>query len=112
MSEAGIVVPELKWPMTNFTPWPANLLAIETASRGSETSSPIETVIFSPKKAACCVDVGDRLARAILELHAEGRVGSGERPGHAHLDLGLRRAGRCKHKSDKPAPKGEAGLLC
>ena len=35
-----MVTPELKWPTTNFTPSPANLLATETPCLGSDTSSP------------------------------------------------------------------------
>ena len=35
-----MVTPELKWPTTNFTPSPANLLATETPCFGSDTSSP------------------------------------------------------------------------
>src|SRR5262249_7876797 len=48
-SEDGIVTPELKWPTTNLTPSPTNLLATETPSFGSARSSPTKTWIFCPK---------------------------------------------------------------
>ena len=35
-----MVTPELKWPTTNLTPSPTNLLATETPCLGSDTSSP------------------------------------------------------------------------
>ena len=43
-----MVTPELKWPTTNFTPSPTNLLATETPCFGSDTSSPSDSVIFWP----------------------------------------------------------------
>ncbi len=43
-----MVTPELKRPMTNFTPSPANLLATETPSFGSPRSSPTKSWIFWP----------------------------------------------------------------
>src|SRR5712691_2795943 len=48
-SDDGMVTPELKWPMTNFTPSPTNLLATDTPSLGSARSSPIKTWIFCPR---------------------------------------------------------------
>ena len=47
-SEAGIVTPELKWPTTNLTPSPTNLLATDTPCLGSDTSSPTSSSIFWP----------------------------------------------------------------
>src|SRR5215218_303375 len=44
-----MVTPELKWPITNFTPSAANLLATETPCLGSATSSPNDTRIFLPR---------------------------------------------------------------
>src|SRR4030088_2497323 len=44
-----MVTPELKWPITNLTPLPANLLAIETPCLGSDTSSPLSRAIFWPR---------------------------------------------------------------
>ena len=44
-----MVTPELKWPTTNLTPSPTNLLATETPCLGSETSSPVSTEIFWPR---------------------------------------------------------------
>ena len=44
-----MVTPELKWPTTNFTPSPTNLLATDTPSFGSARSSPTTTVIFWPR---------------------------------------------------------------
>src|ERR1019366_3879219 len=44
-----MVTPELKWPMTNWTPSPTNLLATETPCLGSETSSPGSTSTFWPR---------------------------------------------------------------
>ena len=35
-----MVTPELKWPTTNLTPSPTNLLATDTPCFGSDTSSP------------------------------------------------------------------------
>src|SRR5271155_1928522 len=56
-----MVTPELKWPTTNLTPSPTNLLATETPCLGSETSSPCSTSICLPrmpplalKSAAAC----------------------------------------------------------
>src|SRR5208282_2663586 len=44
-----MVTPELKWPTTNLTPSPTNLLATETPCLGSETSSPCSTSTFWPR---------------------------------------------------------------
>ena len=44
-----MVTPELKWPMTNFTPSPTNLLATDTPSFGSARSSPTKISIFCPR---------------------------------------------------------------
>src|SRR5262249_30400395 len=44
-----MVTPELKWPTTNLTPSPTNLLATETPSFGSARSSPTKTSIFCPR---------------------------------------------------------------
>src|SRR5262245_60318222 len=43
-----MVTPELKWPITNFTPSPTNLLATDTPCLGSEASSPNTSSIFWP----------------------------------------------------------------
>src|ERR1043165_6842903 len=43
-----MVTPELKWPTTNLTPSPANLLATPPPAFGAETSSPPDVVIFWP----------------------------------------------------------------
>ena len=58
-----MVTPELKWPMTNLTPSPTNLLATETPCFGSETSSPCSRTSCWPRmppallmsSTACCV---------------------------------------------------------
>ena len=58
-----MVTPELKWPMTNLTPSPTNLLATDTPCFGSDTSSPCSRVICWPRmppallmsSTACCV---------------------------------------------------------
>ena len=44
-----MVTPELKWPMTYFTPSAANLLAADTPSLGSARSSPTLSTIFWPR---------------------------------------------------------------
>src|SRR6266853_1024660 len=44
-----MVTPELKWPMTNFTPSAANLLAVDTPSLGSARSSPMLIESFWPR---------------------------------------------------------------
>ena len=44
-----MVTPELKWPMTNLTPSPTNLLATDTPCFGSDTSSPCSSSIFWPR---------------------------------------------------------------
>ena len=43
-----MVTPELKWPTTNLTPSPTNLLATDTPCFGSDTSSPTLSSIFWP----------------------------------------------------------------
>src|SRR5215468_3431033 len=43
-----MVTPELKWPITNLTPSPTNLLATDTPCLGSDTSSPNTSSIFCP----------------------------------------------------------------
>ena len=85
-----MVTPELKWPTTNFTPSPTNLLATETPSFGSARSSPTATRDLLAEDAAGGVDVLDRLFDAVLELRAEGGAAAGDRAGDAHLDLGRR----------------------
>ena len=88
----------MKWPTTNLTPSPTNLLATDTPCFGSETSSPGSTSIFCPENAAGLVDVFGRLLDALAQLRPEGRVGPGDRSGDADLDLRLRRA---REQSDK-----------
>ena len=88
-----MVTPELKWPTTNFTPSPTNLLATETPCCGSETSSPTEHLDLLAEDAAGGVDVLDSLLGAVLELGAEGGVGARHRTGDAELDLRIRHAG-------------------
>jgi hypothetical protein len=44
--------------------------------------------------AALGVDVVNRLLRAVLQLGAEGRVGTRDRAGNAELDVGMRRSGK------------------
>src|SRR5262245_58355931 len=44
-----MVTPELKWPMTNFTPAAAKLLATETPCLGSPASSPTVEESFLPR---------------------------------------------------------------
>ena len=85
-----MVTPELKWPMTNLTPSPANLLATETPCFGSETSSPNSSGDLLAEDAAGGVDVGDRLFDAVLHLRAERGIGAGDRAADAELDLGGR----------------------
>ena len=88
-----MVTPELKWPTTNLTPSPTNLLATDTPCFGSETSSPTDELDLLADDAAGGVDVLDGLLGAVLELRAEGGVRAGDRAGDADLDLRLRRAG-------------------
>ena len=75
-----MVTPELKWPMTNFTPSAANLLATDTPCFGSARSSPTLERDLLAEDAAGGVDVLDRLLGAVLELRAEGGVAAGDRP--------------------------------
>ena len=96
-----MVTPELKWPITNLTPSPANLLATETPCLGSETSSPYCDGDLLAEDAAGRVDVVDRLIDAVLQLRAEGGVRSGDRAGDAELDL--RRGGARQRESRDPA---------
>ena len=100
-----MVTPELKWPTTNLTPSPTNLLATETPCFGSETSSPRSTRDLLAEDAAGGVDVGDRLFDAVLDLRAEGGVRAGDRAGDADLDLGLRRAGQGDGKAEREAER-------
>ena len=102
-----MVTPELKWPMTNLTPSPTNLLATETPCLGSETSSPYETVDLLAEDAAGGVDVLDRLFGAVLELRAERGVRAGDRTGDADLDLGLRRAGKRDRKAERETERSD-----
>ncbi len=82
-----MVTPELKWPTTNLTPSPTNLLATETPCLGSETSSPYSSDDLLAEDAAGRVDVLDGLLDAVLQLRAEGGVRAGDRAGDAELDL-------------------------
>ena len=101
-----MVTPELKWPTTNLTPSPANLLATETPCLGSETSSPNSNRDLLAENAAGRVDVGDRLFDAVLQLRAEGGVRAGDRAGDAEFDL---RAGGARQRNRKAQRKAERG---
>ena len=69
-----MVTPELKWPTTNLTPSPTNLLATETPCLGSDTSSPTDQLDLLAVDAAGRVDVRGGLLDAVLQLRAEGGV--------------------------------------
>ena len=81
------MTPELKWPTTNFTPSPTNLLATDTPSLGSARSSPTVERDLLAEDAAGGVDVLDGLLGAVLELRAEGGAAAGDRAADAELDL-------------------------
>ena len=70
-----MVTPELKWPTTNLTPSPTNLLATDTPCLGSDASSPNDELDLLAVDAARGVDVGDGLLGAVLQLRAERGVG-------------------------------------
>ena len=82
-----MVTPELKWPTTNLTPSPTNLLATETPCLGSDDVVAEHELDLLAVDAARGVDVLDGLLGAVLELRAERGVGPGERTGDADLDL-------------------------
>ena len=88
-----MVTPELKWPTTNFTPSPTNLLATDTPSFGSARSSPVTTVIFLPRIPPAALMSSDGLFGAVLELRTESCAAAGDRTADADLDLGGRGAG-------------------
>ncbi len=98
-----MVTPELKWPTTNFTPSPTNLLATETPCLGSDTSSPTDSVDLLAEDAAGGVDVLDGLLGAVLQLRAEGGVRAGDRAGDAELDLGIGDAGEGEDRAERDA---------
>ncbi len=101
-----MVTPELKWPMTNLTPSPTNLLATDTPCFGSETSSPELDFEFLAENAAGLVDVLDRLLDALGQLGAERGVRAGDRPGDADLDLRPRRARKRERQRDRHEHEG------
>ena len=105
-----MVTPELKWPTTNLTPSPANLLATETPCFGSDTSSPIAERDLLAHDAAGRVDVLDRLLGAVLELRAERGVRAGDRAGDADLDLRLRGARRSAIAAPRARPSVVSSL--
>ena len=74
-----MVTPELKWPTTNLTPSPTNLLATDTPSLGSARSSPTRQLDLLAEDAAGGIDVGDGLLDAVLQLRAEGGAAAGDR---------------------------------
>ena len=96
-----MVTPELKWPTTNLTPSPTNLLATDTPCLGSDTSSPNDELDLLAVDAAGGVDVLDGLLGAVLELRAEGGVRAGDRAGDADLDLRLRGAGEGEASAER-----------
>ena len=97
------MTPELKWPTTNLTPSPTNLLATDTPCLGSDTSSPTDHGDLLAEDAALGVDVLDGLLDAVLQLRAEGGVGSGDRPGDAELDLRIGDARKGQHGAERNA---------
>ena len=95
-----MVTPELKWPTTNFTPSPTNLLATETPSFGIGAVVADVQLDLLAEDAAGGVDVFDRLLGAVLELRAEGGAAAGERAGDAQLDLGRSGTRESKAKTE------------
>ncbi len=101
-----MVTPELKWPSTNLTPSPTNLLATDTPCFGSETSSPNSTLIFWPSMPpASLISVGGLLG-ALLKLRAEGGVRAGERTGDADHDVRL--SATSEHHAGRQCDAGQA----
>ena len=92
-----MVTPELKWPTTNFTPSPTNLLATDTPSRGSARSSPMKSWIFCPRMPPWALMSATACSAPCLKLGAEGGVAAGHRAADAHPDL--RRSGAGEHKA-------------
>ena len=101
-----MVTPELKWPMTNWTPSPTNLLATETPCLGSETSSPCSSSTFWPRMPPPLLKSSTARLAAVGQLRAERGVRAGDRTGDAGLDLRVRRAGQTQaggeHETRQP----------
>ncbi len=75
-----MVTPELKWPMTNFTPSAGELVGDRHAFLRIAAVVADAELDFLAEDAARRVDVIDRLLDALLELGAEGRAAAGQGP--------------------------------
>ena len=91
-----MVTPELKWPMTNFTPSPTNLLATETPSLGIAAVVADEQLDLLAEDAARALMSATACSTPFLQLRAEGGAAAGHRAADADLDLGR---GRCRRSA-------------
>ena len=108
-----MVTPELKWPTTNLTPSPTNLLATDTPCSGLEASSPNDSTILLAEDAAGRIDVGGGLLGALLELRAEGCVRARQRTADAELQVvGIRRCPAKASPAASTTPDRSFILMC
>ena len=78
-----MVTPELKWPMTNLTPSPTQLVGHRHALLGIGHVVAEHQLDLLAVDAALGVDIGGGLLGTVLELGAERGVRPGQRTGDA-----------------------------
>ena len=88
-----MVTPELKWPTTNLTPSPTNLLATDTPCLGSETSSPTDELIFWPRMPPAALMSSTACSTPFLSCAPKAALGPVIGPATPSLICGVSGAG-------------------